>query len=96
MSASVSDRHDSAHDPICPTVRYPDDHCQCHLIAWAREDERDNCWSAVADLSATEFWEEVLVELPGGGLGRRADHHQQHDPGDQRPHWMANRPLTHD
>ena len=70
MSASVSDRHDSAHDPICPTVRYPDDHCQCHLIAWAREDERDNCWSAVADLSATEFWEEVLVELPGGGLGR--------------------------
>ena len=60
MSASVSDRHDSAHDPICPTFRYPDDHCQCHLIAWAREDERDNCWSAVSDLSATEFWEEVL------------------------------------
>ena len=60
MSASVSDRHDSAHDPICPTFRYPDDHCQCHLIAWAREDERDNCWSAVFDLSATEFWEEVL------------------------------------
>ena len=60
MSASVSDRYDSAHDPICPTFRYPDDHCQCHLIAWAREDERDNCWSAVADLSATELWEKGM------------------------------------
>ena len=59
MIASVSDIYDSAHDPLCPTFRYPDDHCQCHLIAWAREDERDNCWSAIADLSATEFWEEV-------------------------------------
>ena len=40
MSASVSDRYGSAHDPLCPTFRYPDDHCQCHLIAKVREDER--------------------------------------------------------
>ena len=48
------------HDPLCPTFRYPDDHCQCRLIARVRKKERDNCWLAVAELSATEFWEEVL------------------------------------
>lgn len=32
-------------------------YCQCDLIARVRENERDNCWGAVAEIPAVELWD---------------------------------------
>lgn len=83
MTASVSDTYDSAlsanadietdvgerrHDPMCPTFKYPDDHCQCRLIARVREDERakrrdDLLWQDGYDTAKGDAVEAVKAQL---------------------------------
>ena len=48
------------HDPLCPMGKHSLNWVSCDwclLVAKVREDERDNCWSAVAEMEPRDFGE---------------------------------------
>ena len=50
------------HDPLCEANEYGETYdCDCRKIRRVREDERDKCWAAIAEIVPSELWNGAMT-----------------------------------